>query len=169
MTCFSMPRRARTLALAVIALTAAAAIFASSNSSAVAADDTDAIAKMLAGLDDQWSLAAGKRDADLVASFYADNAVAYPPNAPAAYGRAAARDIWAAYFAEPTLKIAWKTNYSQAASSGDIGFTAGAYELTYSDDSGQEIHEVGKYLCTWEKQKDGSWKAVHDMWNADSF
>lgn len=169
MTRIASLRHSLPLALVLVALIAGAAIFSSTAPSAIAGDDTDAIARMLADLDDQWSLAAAKRDAELVASFYADNAVAYPPNAPAAYGRAAAKDIWAGYFAEPTLKIAWKTKVSQAAKSGDIGFTAGAYELTYSDDSGQEIHEIGKYLCTWEKQKDGSWKAVHDMWNADSF
>jgi ketosteroid isomerase-like protein len=30
------------------------------------------------------------------------------------------------------------------------------------------VVQKGKYLCTWEKQADGSWKAAHDMWNSDA-
>ena len=69
------------------------------------AGDTDAEAKALAKIDDDWSNAAGRRDADLVASFYAEVAVAYPPDEPVAIGRAAAKRVWAAYLADPTYAI----------------------------------------------------------------
>ena len=26
----------------------------------------------------------------------------------------------------------------------------------------------GKYVCTWKKQKGGTWKAIHDIWNTDA-
>ena len=33
---------------------------------------------------------------------------------------------------------------------------------------GKQVSEKGKYVCTWRKQKGGTWKAIHDIWNADA-
>ncbi|MCU0253049.1 MAG: SgcJ/EcaC family oxidoreductase [Acidobacteria bacterium] len=130
------------------------------------AGEMDAHAKALAKLDDDWSAAAATRDAAKVASFYADDALAYPPGEPVAVGKAAAQKVWAAYFAEPTFKISWKTTHAEV--NGDLGFTSGTYEDSFKGPDGKPVQEKGKYLCVWKKQKDGSWKAIHDMWNADS-
>ena len=130
------------------------------------AADMDANAKVLARLDDDWSAAAVKKDVDRVASFYADDAIAYPQNAPAAVGKAAAKKVWAAYFADPSFAISWKTTHAQV--DGDLGFTSGTYEDSYKGADGKTVKEAGKYLCVWKKQKDGSWKAIHDMWNGDA-
>ena len=134
----------------------------------VVAYDPDADAKALAKLDDDWSAAAATRDAEKVASFYAENAIAYPPNEPVCVGRASAKKVWASYFAEPSFSISWKTVHSEVTKSGELGFTAGTYEDSFKGPDGKVIHERGKYLCVWKKQSDGSWKAVHDMWNADA-
>jgi ketosteroid isomerase-like protein len=132
---------------------------------AFAADDA-ATAKALTQLDDDWSRTAATKDADKVAAFYADDAIAYPPNEPAVTGRAAAKKVWAAYFADSSFKISWKTTHAGA--NGDLGFTSGTYEDSYKGADGKLVSEQGKYLCVWKKQADGSWKAVHDMWNSDS-
>lgn len=130
------------------------------------AADMDDAAKALARLDDEWSKAAATRDADKVAAFYADDAIAYPPGAPVAHGRAAAKKVWAEYFAEPSFNISWKTTHAEV--SGSLGFTSGPYEATFKGADGEIIVEKGKYLCVWKKQADGSWKAIHDMWNTDA-
>lgn len=90
----------------------------------------DAQAKILAELDDDWSSAAVKKDLDKLASYYAPDAVAYPPNEPAAVGRAAARKAWAEMLADPSLSSSWKTSHAEVSASGEIGFTAGTYVLT---------------------------------------
>jgi len=126
----------------------------------------EANANALAQLDDDWSKAAATRDADRVASFYADDAIAYPPNEPAAVGRPAAKKVWAAYFADPSYSISWKTVH--AGVSGDLGFTAGTYEDSFKGPDGKLVQGKGKYVCTWRKQKDGTWKAIHDIWNTDA-
>ena len=77
------------------------------------AADMSAEAKALAKLDDDWSAAAATRDAKRVASFYADDAIAYPPNEPAAVGKAAAEKVWAAYFADPSYNLSWKTTHAE--------------------------------------------------------
>ena len=122
-------------------------------------------AKVLAQLDDDWSKVAGTRDAAKVATFYADDAIAYPPGMPIAIGRAAAQRVWASYFVNATFKISWKTDNAEV--SGDLGYTAGTYEDSYKGADGKVVTETGKYTCVWKKQKDGSWKAIHDIWNAD--
>lgn len=33
---------------------------------------------------------------------------------------------------------------------------------------GKLVSEKGKYVTAWKKQKDGTWKAIHDMWNSDA-
>ncbi len=138
-----------------------------SGSSAIAAD-MDAQAKVLAKLDDEWSAAAAKKDVDLVVSYYAEDAIAYPPNEPAAMGRVAARKVWAAFLTDPTFTISWKTVHAEVSTSGELGYTAGTYEDSFKGPDGKLVSEKGKYLCTWKKGKDGKWKAIHDMWNSDT-
>lgn len=124
--------------------------------------------RSLMDLDDAWSESAATRDAEKVAAFYADDAIAYPPKEPVAKGRAAAKKVWAAYFADPSFQISWKANDAHVADDGRLGFTSGTYDLSYNGTDGKRVTEKGKFLCVWEKQPDGSWKAIRDMWNADA-
>ena len=160
--------RRRPVRAALVAAALATAIVASACSAPAPAVDTAAIAQQLAQLDDAWSAVAGTRNADSVASFYSEDAVAYPPSMPVAVGRAAARDVWAGAFAEPTYNLSWVTTASGVAPSGDLGFTAGTFQESYTGPDGATISATGKYLCVWKKQADGSWKAIHDMWNYDA-
>ena len=132
------------------------------------AADMDANAKALAKVDDDWSKAAATRDADRMASFYAEDAIAYPPNEPAAIGRPAAKKVWAGYFSDKSFTISWKAAHAEMAKSGDLGYTAGTYEASSKGPDGKQVTEKGKYVTTWKKQKDGSWKASHDIWNPDA-
>ena len=125
------------------------------------------IAAELTKLDSQWSLDAGTKDAAKVASYYAPGAFAYPPGEKIAAGHDAAQEVWARYFADTTFTIAWTTTEAGGAKSGDMGYTAGTYVDSFRDSTGAVVRETGKYFCLWAKQPDGSWKAIHDIWNAD--
>ncbi len=129
--------------------------------------DTDAIARELTRLDDDWSKAAVAKDVDKVAWYYAADANVYPPNSPIVVGQAEAKKVWAAFLADSTFSISWNTLHAGASKSGDLGFTAGTYEDSFRGTDGSLVTEKGKYLCVWAKQSDGSWKAIHDMWNTD--
>ena len=162
---FSTPRRFLGLlfSLGVISAVSALAPFSLAH-----AADMDAKAKVLVTIDDDWSKAAATKDAAKVSAFYAEDAIAYPPNEPAAIGRPAAQKVWANYFVDKTFTISWKTLHAEIAKSGDIGYTAGTYEDSYKGPDGKLVHEKGKYTCIWKKQKNGVWKAVHDSWNSDA-
>ncbi len=162
---FSMLKRAQGLPFFLAAAGALAVLF--SVMPALAAD-MDANAKALAKRDGDWSKAAATRDADRVASFYAEDAIAYPPQEPVAIGRPAAKKVWAAHFADKTFTISWKTVHAGVAKSGDLGYTAGTYEASFKGPDGKQVSEKGKYVTAWRKQKDGTWKAIHDIWNTDA-
>ena len=138
----------------------------SMSSGSACSTDMDAHSQALVQLDDQWSKMAATKDADKVSAFYADDAIAYPPNEPMAVGKEAAKKVWAAYFAAPEFAISWKTQHAQI--SGDLGYTTGTYEDSFKGPDGKTVSEKGKYVCVWKKQTDGSWKAIHDIWNSDA-
>jgi ketosteroid isomerase-like protein len=157
--------RIRSLRFLLMAGATIAVLLSASCASSV---DTEVSTKALTQRDDDWSKAAATKNADSVAAFYAADAIAYPTNEPVAIGQAAAKKVWASYFADSTFSISWKTEHAGVAKSGDLGFTAGTYADSFRGPDGTLVTEKGKYVCTWAKQPDGTWKAIHDIWNTDS-
>jgi ketosteroid isomerase-like protein len=121
--------------------------------------------KALVAVDDDWSNAAVAKDVDRVASFYAADGVAFPPDEPVAVGSAATRKVWANYFADPTYQISWKT--TSAGVQKDLGWTAGTFRDSSKGSDGKTVAKTGKYVCVWKKDADGKWKAIRDIWNYD--
>ena len=122
----------------------------------------------LAKLDEAWSDSSLKRDADLLASFYAEDATVYPPNDAVFVGRREAKKYWAAALADPTYTLSWKTVSADSSKDGDLGFTAGTYAESYKGADGKMVKNTGKYVCVWKRDRDGNWKAIHDIWNQDT-
>ena len=131
------------------------------------AADTKAIEQALRDLDTQWSAAAGVKDLEKTISFYSENAIVLPTNAPAATTKDAIRNTWKDLLASSGLAIGWKTTKVEVSKSGDLAYTTGTYELTMNDASGKPINDRGKYVEVWKKQTDGKWKVVADIWNSD--
>ena len=132
---------------------------------AASAADTK-IEQALRDLDAQWSTAAGAKDLDKTVSFYSDDAIVMPPNAPAATTKEAIRNVWKDLIASAS-SVSWKATRIEVAKSGDIAYLSGTYEVTLNDASGKLVNDRGKYLEVWEKQADGKWKCGADIWNSD--
>jgi ketosteroid isomerase-like protein len=128
------------------------------------ASDTK-IEQALRDLDEQWSKAADAKDVDKTVSFYSDDAIVMPPNAPGATTKEAIRAIWKDLLTDAS--ISWKAKKVEVARSGDLAFSSGTYEVTLNDPTGTPVKDRGKYLEVWKKQADGIWKCVADMWNSD--
>jgi ketosteroid isomerase-like protein len=124
--------------------------------------DTKAIEQTLRDLDDQWSTAAGAKDLEKTVSFYSDDAIVMPPNAPADTSKEAIRRGWKDLL-DSINDIRWKTTRVEIAKSGDLAALTGTYDMTMKD--GTKDH--GKYCEVWEKQPDGKWKCGTDMFNSD--
>lgn len=162
-----MLHRARLVAsLSLFAIVCGALTFLAIPRPAQASGGLEDDAKVLMKLDEEWSKAASKKDLETLISMYAEDGNAYPPNEPAAKGRTAVRKVWSTLFSDPSVNISWKT--TKAETSGDLGYTTAAYEVSFNGPDGKPAKDVGKCLCVWKKQKDSSWKALHDMWNSDA-
>ena len=131
------------------------------------ADTRSADEVTLKNLDADWSKAAGAKDLDKTASYYADDAMVLPPNMAAIHGRPGARGMWQGMFSVAGFGGGWKSSKVEVARSGDLGYVTGTYELSESDPGGKPTTDKGKYLEVWKKQADGSWKCIIDMFNSD--
>ena len=132
-----------------------------------AADTKSAIEKALRDLDAQWSAAAGAKDLDKTVSFYSNDAIVMAPNASAANTKETIRSAWKEMLTSPGAAISWKATKVEVATSGDLAYVSGTYEERMTDASGKTVNDRGKYLEVWEKQADGTWKVVADIWNSD--
>jgi uncharacterized protein (TIGR02246 family) len=133
---------------------------------AVVAGDTK-IEQALRDLDAKWSAAAGAKDVEKTVSYYSDDAVVMPPNAPSATTRETIRSAWKEMLTTPGAAISWKATKVEVAKSGDLACVSGTYEETMTDASGKSAKDHGKYVEVWEKQADGTWKCGADIWNSD--
>jgi ketosteroid isomerase-like protein len=66
-----------------------------------------------------------------------------------------------AFTSDPTDVISWVPRFSDAAASGDLGFSVG--EATF--DFGPAGTFYSKYLTVWQKQDTGAWRYVADLGN----
>jgi uncharacterized protein (TIGR02246 family) len=116
-------------------------------------------------LDAEWSRAAQNRDFDRVLSFWADDAIVFPPASPAVVGSAAIREFVRKSFQTPGFSISWKTTTVAVSRSGDIAYTTGTNRVTFNAPDGKQVTVEGKAVAVWRREKDGAWKCVIDIWN----
>jgi uncharacterized protein (TIGR02246 family) len=117
-------------------------------------------------LDAQWSKTAGAHDIDGIVSYYSDDAILLPSNAPAITGKQSIRAAWAD-LAAPNVALSWQASKVEVARSGDLAYTTGAYTDAVKDPQGKLTTDRGKVLVVWKKQPDGRWKVVADTYNSD--
>jgi uncharacterized protein (TIGR02246 family) len=105
-------------------------------------------------------------DVDGVMATYADDAVQMPPNQPELRGKDAIRarhqefmDLYELVLENPAEEIVVK---------GDWGILRGTYVISGTPKAdGEPIQDTGKYMVTWRRQADGSWRVAHEIWNSD--
>jgi uncharacterized protein (TIGR02246 family) len=124
-------------------------------------------AQAIRTLEAAWSKAAGQKDAAATASYYAEDGVVLPPNAPIVKGRAKAQEMWASLMAKPGFAIHFEPTQIVVSKGADMAYDIGTYGLTINDEHGQPISQVGKYLVAWKKDKQGAWKVAADMFSPD--
>lgn len=103
-----------------------------------------------------WIAAIAAGDADRIASFFADDAVAmYPLPAPTV-GREANREVWAAFFGNREREHPITVDEIRVAPAGEMAYATGRWWTRFGP--AEEIDPSGgEYLAVWE-QVDGAWK-----------
>ena len=61
--------------------------------------------------------------------------------------------------------LTWTPLFGSVASSGELGYTYGTYEITFKDEQGKMITRTGTYITIWKKDSSGSWKFMLDTGN----
>jgi uncharacterized protein (TIGR02246 family) len=127
---------------------------------AAAADHRATDEATIRGLDSAWVKAAEAKNADLVASYYADGASLMRPGAPMATGKAVIQLAFTNFFARPGAAVTFAPDKIDV--SGDRALEIGSYAVTLNDKAGKPQTSKGKYVVVWGKQADGNWKALVD-------
>ncbi|MGI9629249.1 MAG: YybH family protein [Longimicrobiales bacterium] len=113
-----------------------------------------------------FDAAVNAQDIEAMMARYADDAVRMNPNLPTAVGTDAIRTL----FLEE-----WSANESVVANAvtdvrvaGDLGATRGTWRATVTPrDGAAPIEDHGKWAATLERQPDGSWKSLWEIWSSD--
>ncbi len=100
------------------------------------------------------------------ASHYADDAIVMMANSPAWRGRAEFEAGAKAMFAYAAMSD-FKVTTEDVLLSGDIAVESGSNEMTMTPTGGKPMTDKGKYVTTWKRQADGSWKIVRDIMNSN--
>lgn len=116
--------------------------------------------------DQDWLRVFAAKDLAKSVDFVVADGSVLAPNTPIATGHEAIKKLFAGFFSLPELKIEWHPNKVEAARSGELGYSTGAYQMTFKDPNGKVIEDHGKYVTVWKKQG-GQWKVAYDIFNSD--
>ncbi len=116
------------------------------------------------GLVEAWDVAQNANDVDALMALYGADGAAMPPEMPEAAGSAAVRDLWTA-FLEASQD---NDNVLQGFKvSGDLAVIWGTYTTAPAEGT-EGAAAAGKWVGILERQGDGSWKVLRNIWNTDS-
>ena len=121
---------------------------------AIEAANTAAVGAFNAGDLAKWS------------SVYAEDAIMMMPNAEAWKGRAAIEAGAKAMTAAMAISNL-KFTTEDVMLGGDLAVETGTNEMTITPKKGKPIVDKGKYVTTWKRQADGSWKVLRDISNSN--
>ena len=91
----------------------------------------------------EWQEAAQARDLDHFLSFYANEAMVFPPNAPLVSGKDAIRSFWSGLMANPEFQLSWELVKVEVAKVGDLAWVQETFELQFQNPEGELVQDRG--------------------------
>ena len=151
-----------TLLLSLLPLSACNKPAAQADGNAAAAN-TDAATTAIKNVEGEMLAAFQAKDAAKLTSYYASDAMLAVPGrtvkGTAAITKANTEDL-----ADPAFALNFTNDRTDIAASGDLGYTNGTYNVSYTDPKTKKVVKgAGTYVTVFRKQADGSWKAVADI------
>ncbi len=142
------------------------AIIVVSKTRSVVSASPKATPEMLKQLEGEFMKAAADKGSQGYMSYYADDAVEVPNGGALIRGRVEiAKGM--PFLDDKNNQLIWTPVGADISSSGDLGYTYGTFEFRSKDKDGKPVVDYGKYTSIWKLQRDGSWKVVLDMGNAN--
>ena len=127
--------------------------------------DTEAAARQqLHEAEAQWNGDYATRNVEGLVSHYAPDAAMANPGAVLAQGTKQIRTADTEFAADPNMQLRFASDRVLVAKSGDLASTRGHYTMRSTDPKTHKPRtDTGSYLTVWQKQPDGSWKAIEDF------
>jgi len=113
----------------------------------------------------EWGEAFESNDVERIMASVAPNAVFIPPNEPALVGSAAI-EAWTRGLLQAMRITALDITVDDVRVGDAWAVCHGQWNMSMTAD-GETLTDVTRYVVIWEAQSDGSWLAVHDVWNGD--
>ena len=122
--------------------------------------DRKAAAQAIMQADRDFNRALAARDRKRFLSFVSEDAVFFGTGP--MRGHDEILEGWAPFF-EPGASLTWEPTSAEVLVGGDVGVTVGSWQRRTRTADGKIAEARGQYVTTWQKQKDGAWKAVSDI------
>ena len=95
---------------------------------------------------------------EYTAAYYAEDAVVLPPNSKPVEGHDAINKLLSSY---PEMNLQYTEEVLEG--NGNTAYLVGTYSIDFL---GVMPDDIGKYIEIWERQEDGSWKIIFDIFNS---
>ena len=115
---------------------------------------------------DAYHQAAENSDTDALVALDAADVLIFPPNAGEEQGTDGSRRVAEGFTTAPNFEAQFTTRLVKVAASGDLGYTLADATLSFDGPDGETVRDEVRDFHVWEKQEDGSWKVVIDIWNS---
>lgn len=130
---------------------------------AAAQTSTDEAAAAIKNVEAEMLAAIQAKDAAKVSSYYASDAIFAMPGR-TVKGTEAIKKAMTDDLGDPGFTLTFANEKTDVASSGDLAYTSGTFNVSYTNPQTKQIDKVaGTYVTVFRKQGDGSWKAVADI------
>jgi uncharacterized protein (TIGR02246 family) len=131
------------------------------------APSTEADVEAIKAAIEEWEVAWNSQDMEKLLSLYADDAVRMPPNEVEEVGKNAIRASFQQSFDEMTAEGGGEAVDVRVA--GDLAYARGPWVATSTPKTGGEpIQDNSKWVEVLQRQADGSWKIICEMWNSNN-
>ena len=126
--------------------------------------DTAKIADEIKAKEAQWLKDYQSKDLEALVGQYSDDAAIAGPGDALATSDTDRRKALQGLIGDPNFALNFASDRVLVAKSGDLATSRGHYSLTMTDKAtNKPATGTGSYLTVYQKQDDGSWKAVEDF------
>ena len=112
-----------------------------------------------------FDVAVNAEDSDAFLLLFGSAPASMPPNVPLREGAEMIRGWQADFFDLGDVEVDNVLEGIQV--SGDLAVGWGRYTSSITPEEGEVMSEVGKWMAIWERQPDGSWLILRNIWNSD--